>query len=447
MEVTVTDINSVKKKIQIQIPREKVGKELDSAYLKLKKNAKIKGFRPGKAPRSVLERLFKKDVHADVAGNLIQSTFIDVIKQEDLAVIGTPDIDPPELDPDGPFTYDVTVELKPELSSIEFEGVQLTKTLYKMSESEVDKQIEMLQKQLAENKPIKEARAVIDGDIVIIDYEGLKDGESFEPTQKTENFSLTIGQKLISDEFDKQLIGMNPGDQKEFSITFPQDYHNKDLANLEIAFNVTLKEIREEIIPAADDELAKKLGDFKTLEDVKTKIRESLQEGYDKRSEQELQEQIFEKLLTKNFEVPDTLLKMELDGIIADAEMRFSQSNMTLDQLGLTREKLEEEYRNLAEKQVRRHLFLAKIIGQENMEMSETEMETEFELFSKNTGQPIDMIKNYYKQNPDRLDGFKHALLEKKVFDLIVEKADIKEVEPKSEEPDKGSDKEQDSAS
>ncbi len=443
MEVTVTDINSVKKKIQIQIPREKVGKELDDAYLKLKKDAKIKGFRPGKAPRSVLERLFKKDVHADVAGSLIQNTFIDAIKQEDLAVIGTPDIDSPELDPNGSFTYDVTVELKPELSPIEFNGVELTKTLYKMSESEVDKQIEMLQKQLAENKPIKDKRAVIDGDIVIIDYEGLKDGEPFEPTQKTENFSLTIGQKLISEEFDKQLIGMNPGDQKEFLIKFPQDYFNKDLANLEITFNVTLKEIREEIIPAADDELAKKLGDFKTLEDVKIKIRENLQEGYDKRSEQELQEQIFEKLLTQNFEVPDTLLKMELDGIIADAEMRFSQSNMTLDQLGLSREKLEEEYRDLAEKQVRRHLFLSKVIEQENMEMSEAELETEFELFSKNTGQPLDMIKNYYKQNPDQMDGFKHALLEKKVFDLIVEKADIKEVEPKSEEPDKGSDKEQ----
>ena len=443
MEVTVTDINSVKKKIQIQIPKEKVGKELDDAYFKLKKTAKVKGFRPGKAPRSVLERLFKKDVHADVAGNLIQSTFIDVIKQEDLAVIGTPDIDPPELDPNGPFTYDVTVELKPELSSIEFNGVQLTKTLYKMSESEVDKQIEMLQKQLAENKPIKEARAVIDGDIVIIDYEGLKDGESFEPTQKTENFSITIGQKLISDEFDKQLISMNPGDQKEFSITFPQDYHNKDLANLEIAFNVTLKEIREEIIPAADDELAKKLGDFKTLEDVKTKIRENLKEGYDKRTEQEVQEQIFEKLLTENFEIPETLIKLELDGIIADAEIRFSQSNMTLDQLGLTREKLEEEYRDLAEKQVRRHLFLSKVIEQEKMEMSDAEMETEFELFSKNTGQPLDMIKNYYKQNPDRMDGFKHALLEKKVFDLIVEKADIKEVEPKTEEPDKETDKKQ----
>lgn len=429
MEVTVTDINSVKKKIQIQVPKEKVVKEVDAAYLQLKKNAKVKGFRPGKTPRSVLERMFKKDVHGDVTGNLIQSTFLDALKQKDLAIIGTPDIDPPELDPDGPYIYDVTVELKPELSPIEFNGVQLTKTLYKMSESEIDKQIEMLQKQLAEAKPIEESRPVKEDDLVVIDYEGLKDGEPFEHTQKTENFTMKIGQKMISEDFDQQVIGMNPGDQKEFNVKFAEDYHNKALANLEIAFKVNLTEIREEIIPKADDELAKKLGNFKTLEDVKAEIRKNLQEGYDKRSDQELQEQVFEKLLTEKFEIPETLVKMELDGIIADAEMRFAQSNMSLDQLGLSREKLEEQYKDIAENQVRRHLFLGKVIEQEKMEMNDEELDAEFENFAKNTGQTMDVIKDYYSKNPDRLEGFKHALLEKKVFDLIIEKAELKEVE------------------
>ncbi len=440
MEITVTDINSVKKKVQIKIPQADVAKELDSAYLQLKKNAKVKGFRPGKTPRSVLERMFHKDVHADVTNSLIQNTFIDAVKLESLAFIGTPDIDSPELDPNSPFIYDITVELKPELSDINFEGVEIKKTLYKMSETEVDKQIELLQKQLAETQPINEDRAAADGDHAIIDYEGLKDGNPFEPTQKTENHTLIIGQKMISEEFDKQIIGMNPGEQKEFPITFPEDYHNKDLANLEITFTATLKELRQEVLPEANDELAKKLGNFKTLEDVKDAIRKNLQEGYDKRSDQEIQEQIFEKLLTEKFELPETLVKFELDGIISDTEMRFSQSNVTLDQLGLSREKLEEQYRDVAENQVRRHLFLSKIIEQEQMELPEEELNTEYESLSVTVGQPIDFIKEYYQKNPDKLEGFKHAILEKKVFDLIIKKAVIEEVEPEAADPEKSSD-------
>ncbi|MDA8403318.1 MAG: hypothetical protein M0Z56_03850, partial [Desulfobacteraceae bacterium] len=174
---------------------------------------------------------------------------------------------------------------------------------------------------------------------------------------------------------------------------------------------------------------------FETLEDLKNAIRKNLQEGYDKRSHQELQEQIFEKLLTESFELPETLVKMELDGIIDDTEMRFSQSNMTLDQLGLSREKLEEEYRDVAEKQVRRHLFLSKIIEQEKMELNEEQLNQEYEAFAKAVGQPVDFIKNYYKTNPEKLDGFKHALLEKKVFDLILEKAEIEDVEPETVTP------------
>ena len=250
MEVTVTDISSIKKKVQIQIPQADVVKELDNAYREIKKNAKIKGFRPGKAPRSVLERMFSKDVHADVTNTLIQNSFIDAVRQESLAFIGTPDIAPAELDPEKPFIYDVTMELKPELADINFEGVKLKKTLYKMSEAEVDNQVEMIRKQLAEHNPITEDRAAAEGDHAVIDYEGTKDGQPFEPTQKTENFTLKIGQAMISDDFDQQIIGMKPGDKKEFTITFDENYHNKDLAGLDIAFTVTLNEIREEVLPA-----------------------------------------------------------------------------------------------------------------------------------------------------------------------------------------------------
>ena len=436
MDVTVEDISSVKKKLHIEVPREEVAKELDSAYDNLKKNARIKGYRPGKVPRSVLERKFHKDVHSEVMQNLIQNTIFDAIKEKDLPILGTPDIDPSDLKPDQSFTYDATVELKPELSEVDFKGLSLQKTNYQADESEIDNQIEMLKKHLAEYHPIAEDRAAVDGDYVVIDYEGFKDGQPYAETEKTENYTLKIGQGMISEDFDQQLIGMKPGEAKTFTIHFPEDYHNENLANLDIEFQVTLTEIREEVLPAADDEMAKKLGDFNSIAELREEIRKNLQQGYDKRADQEMQEQVFEKLLTENFEVPETLVQHEIDGIIQDAEQRFAQNSLSMEQLGLTREKMAEQYRDLAEKQVRRHLLLNKIIEQEALEVTDEELEAEYQRFSEATGQPAETIKTYYKQNPDKLEGFKHALLEKKAIDLIINHATIETVEPESSSED-----------
>jgi trigger factor len=437
MEITIEDISSVKKKLNIQVPRDDVIKEIESAYTNLKKSAKIKGYRPGKAPRAVLERVFKKDVHSEVTSTLIQKTIIDAIKLKDLAVIGTPKIEPTELNPDSAYSYHATVELKPKLSPINFKGIELKKKLYKVQEAEIDKQIELLQRQLAQYVTITEDRPCREDDFIVIDYEGFKDGVPFEETQKTQNYTLKIGQGMISDDFDKQVIGMKAGDQKEFSIHFPDTYHNKKLAGLDVSFQVTLKDIRQQKLPPLDNEFAASLGKYETVDEVKAEIRKNLQEGYDKRVQQELQEQVFEKLLTENFEIPETLVQYELDSIIYDTAMRFAQSNISMEQVGLTREKMETQYRDVAEKQVRRHLFLAQIIDQEGLDIPEAELEIEYEKFAEAVGQKVEVIKDYYKKSPDKAEGFRLTLLEKKAFNLIIENADVKDIEPEADVPDK----------
>lgn len=429
MQVTVEDISAVKKKINVEIPKEDVVREIDSAYQKIKSTAKIKGYRPGKTPRAVLERIFKKDVHAEVAGTLIQNSLIAAVKEKDLPFIGTPRIDNPELNPDGPFIYNATVEIKPELAAVDFAGIKLTQKRYKVSEKEVDMQIQLLQRQLAQFKPITEERPVQDGDYVIIDYEGFLDGQPFAETEKTLNYNMKIGQGMITEDFDKAVIGMRPGENKEFEIDFPVTYHNTKLAGRHITFQVSLKEIRAQVLPELDAEFARSLGKYASMDEVKNEIRSRLQSGYEKRSQQETQEQIFEKLLTDHFEIPDALVQYELDDIIYDTEMRFAQNNVKMEDVGLTREKMEAEYRDVAEKQVRRHLFLAKIIEQEKLEIGEKELDAEYEKFAATINQTADTIKQYYRQNPEKQDGFKHALLEKKAIDLIIEKADVESVE------------------
>jgi trigger factor len=434
MHVTVEDVSSVKKILHIEVPEQTVIRELDNAYKNLKKTAKIKGFRPGKAPRSVLERLYKKDVHGDVSSKLLQDSFVEALKETELNIVGNPKIDPPQLDAKGPYKYDATVEVKPEIDDIDFKGLALKKALYQVTDEEMEAQLKLLQQNMSQQKPVTEDRPVKENDSVRIDYEGFVGGEPFPETQKTENFTMKIGAGAISKNLDEELIGMKPGEEKEITVNFPEDHFNDKLANHEITFHVKLHEIREEILPEIDDEFAKKLGQYETLDDLKNAIKDNLNEGYNKRVEQELNEQIYKDLIEKtDFELPESMVDYELNNIIDEIEKTLSYYNKSMEEQGMTKEMLAEKHRETAEKKVRRHLVLGQIIDQENMELTDQELDDGFAEMAQAVNQPVEAIKSYYQQNQDNLDFFKHTLLEKKAIKLIIKSSNIEEVEPELE--------------
>ena len=431
MKVTIEDVNTVKKTLHIEVPENDVTEALDSAYQDLKSNAKVKGFRPGKTPRSVLERFYKKDVHADVSARLIQDSFVEAVKENDLKLVGKPEVNPSELEKNRPFTYDATIEVTPELNSIDFKRIPIEKTLYKASDEELDVQLKMLQKNMARHEPLEKVRPAVKDDIVLIDYEGFENVQPIEDAQKTTDFSLKIGEGRIHEDFDAQLIGMNPGDEKNITVQFGEDYFNKKLAGRKVTFKIQLKEIRKELFPDIDDSFAKSLGPYKNLDELKEKITENLQGGYDKRAEQEVNEQIFTALLKKTgFEVPDCLVENELTSIVKETEQSFAARNMNLDDVGLNEDKMREKYRDVAIKQVKRQLILNKIIDQEELILSDDETEAGLKEMADAYQQPVDSLKEYFQKDDNRFEYFKHALLEKKVIKLIMEQSDIKEVPP-----------------
>lgn len=434
MQVTVKDVSGVKKVLHVEVPEDTVTRELDNAYKQLKKTAKVKGFRPGKTPRSVLERMFKKDVHNDVTSKLLQDSFMEALKETDLNIVGNPKIDPPQLDEKGPYKYDATIEIKPDMDKIDVTGLSLKKALYQITDEEMDAQLQMLQKNLGQQIPVTEDRGVKENDFVLIDYEGFEDGKPFSETQKTENFTMKIGAGAISKTLDEILIGKKPGEDIEITINFPEDHFNKKLANHEIAFHVKLHEIRQEILPEIDDEFAKKLGPYETLAEVKNAITDNLKQGYEKRVEQELNEQIFKELIEKTeFELPESMIEYELSGIIEEVEKTLSYHNKSMEDEGLTRESLAEKHRETAEKKVRRHLILDKIIDQEELTLSDQELDAGFNEMAQAVNQPVEAIKSYYNQNQSNLDFFKHTLLEKQAIKLIIDSSTIEDIEPELE--------------
>lgn len=434
VQVTVEDLSTVKKVLHIEIPEKVVVGELDKAYNDLKKNAKVKGFRPGKTPRTVLEGLYKKDVNADVSSKLIQESLINAIKETELKIVGRPEVKPPIVDGKGPYKYDAAVEIEPEIETVDFKGLTLKKNLYKVSAEEMDAQLKMLQKNLAQQKTLEEDRPAREGDFVLIDYEGFKDGKPFAETQKTENFTLKIGDGPILKEFDEQLIGMSTGETRKVKVHFPEDYFNNKVAGLEITFNVKLNGIREIVLPEIDDEFAKDLGKYETLGQLKEEISSNLLKGYEKRSDQEVQEQIFTALSEKvNFEVPDSLIDFEIEGIIEEIEKTLTYHGSSLEERSLTKEDLTEKYRDTAEKQVRRRLILKKIVEQENLTLSDEDLENGYKDMAEAFNRPFEEIKNFYEQKGSNIEFFKTSLLEKKALRLIIENSSQEIVEPELE--------------
>ncbi|MFO7753118.1 MAG: trigger factor [Desulfobacteraceae bacterium] len=431
MQVTVEDKSDVTKVLHFEVPRSEVAKELDQAYNELKKSADIKGFRKGKVPRKVLENKFSKDVHADIAPRLIQESFSKALEEHDLKVVGPPRLDPPELDPETSYKFEITVDVKPEISHVEYSGLDLTKTAYRISEDEVESQIYMIRKTMATKQRVEEERGVKDGDFVLIDYEGFLNGQPFDKTPKVENYVMAVGNDNMPEEFSQKLKGVIPEQDLNIDVTYPEDYSDEDLAGRTISYKVKLKEIQEEVLPEADDNLVKELGQYETLDEVRDAIRDNLEKGYEQRTRHELSEQVFQKLLDMHeFEVPQSLVDAELEGIISETEQAYAQNNTSLEEAGLSKEILRDRYADVAEKQARRHLILDKLIEQENLELTDEELNASFEKMAADMNASVDAVKNFFNMNENQLENYKHTQLEKKAVDLIIEKGNITEVEP-----------------
>lgn len=429
MKVDVQDVSTVKKILNVEIPEADVTRELDKSYRTLKKNVRIKGFRSGKVPFSILERRFKKDVHAEVCSQLIQNSYVEALREANLIPVGEPVLDSPELEKGQPYQYSATIEVRPSMEDLRVEGLKLKKKVYKVGDEEVETQLKILQKNQAQLKSIEEDRPVEKGDYVLIDYEGFKDGKPFEPASKTENFNVQVGSGRILEDFDEQLVGMRPNTTEEILAHFPEGYFNKDLAGLDITFKVTLKEIKEEILPEIDDEFAKDLGEHETLAELKQGIGKELERRYEARSERELRQDIIDTLLEQQeFELPEVLVNYELSALIRDAVNALSYRGVTLEETGQTEESLAEKYRSQAERRVQEYLILQKLVEQEGITATDEVMEEAYKEMAEAMNQSVDSIKQFHGKYKEAYEVFKQRTLEEQAIKSIIKNSTVETI-------------------
>jgi len=424
MKVSVEEINSIKKKMNVEVPEEQVIKEVDSFYRELSQKAKIKGFRPGKVPRNILERHFKDYVKTEVIQKLIQESYPQALSEAKLHPISNPLIDPGEMEGGKPFQYAATIEIKPEIRLEGYIGLKIEGKKEGVKDEEVEERLKNLQNIHAQLKTISDPRPIQSGDFVIIDYEASMGNKPLDEGKATD-FTVEVGSGRFIPDLEEKLVGLKPDEEKAIEVSFPEDYGYKKWAGKTLSFRVKIKEVKEKILPTLDDEFAKDLGDYSSLGDLRLKLREEIEKEKKLILERQLKDQMVEQLLQANsFEVPESLVEEQTRTLVSDTKLRLANQGVDFKNLGVSDEKLQGDYREMAQKQVRTFLILEKIADQEGITVTDGEAEDRVREISERIHQKFDVVKRYYEKN-GLIPEVKAGIMSEKILNFLLEKANV----------------------
>ncbi len=427
MNVNIEEVSSIKKKVSIEIPGDEVHKEVESLYKDLGKKANIKGFRPGKVPRNILERYFKDYVKSEVVQKLIGDSYPKALIEANLEPVSPPVIDPGEFNEGKPFQYSAVIEVKPDLKLEGYTGLKIEGKKEELKEEELDARLKSLQNLHANLKTVSEERPIQTGDYVLIDYEASAEGKPLEGG-KALDFTVEVGSGQFIPAVEEKLTGLKPGEEKEVEGSFPEDYGYQKWAGKTISFHVKIKEIKEKILPVLDDEFAKDLGGYDSLEELKTKLRGEIEKEKQLVYENRLKDQLINQLLDANsFDVPESMVEEQSKALVSDMKLRLAAQGVDFQKLGVTEEKLQGDYKTMAQKQVRTFLILEKIASQEGIAATDEEADERLKEMAERMHQTFDVVKRYYEKN-GLLPEVKAGILRDKTLQFLLEKATVQTV-------------------
>ena len=421
-------------KFSIEFTADEFKDAINKAYLANRGKFSIDGFRKGKAPRKIIENYYGHDVFWDEAlNNLLENGYYDAVKEMDIEVIAQPSLDSPEIKKDEPVVITGTVQVFPEVEVKDYKGLEIEKFATVIGDKEVQEELERVQKSQARMEAV-EGRKTENGDTVIIDFEGSIDGETFAGGT-AENFELKLGSGQFIPGFEEQLEGKEAGEDVEVNVVFPGDYHAEELAGRPALFKCKIHEIKKEVLPEIDDELASDVSEFETLEEYKADLKEKLQKNADERDESMMKDRALEALYNANeIEVPEVMVRNEIDNMVYDMNQSLASQGLGLQQYlewtGKTMDEIREDARPESEKRVRTRILLKNLIRQEGLVAAAEEIEKLMAEFGEQYGMTVDQVKEM--AGSDTENYFREDAQTKKAIDFLFENA--VQVEKKEEE-------------
>ena len=425
MSLQVEKLENNMAKLTIEVPADDLEKALQSAYMKQKNKIAMPGFRKGKVPRQMIEKMYGPEIFYDDAANtLIPKAYSEAYEECELEIVSRPEINVVQIEKGKSFIFTADVATKPEVKLGEYKGLEVDKVSTRVTQKEVDAKIQEEAEKNAREVVVTD-RAVADGDEVILDFEGFVDGEAFEGG-KGENYPLTIGSGSFIPGFEEQLVGAEAEKEVEVKVTFPEDYHAEELKGKEAVFKCTVHEIKAKELPEIDDEFAAEVSEFDTLEeykaDVKAKIKE--QKAADGKKNQEDQA-VEQAVKNAEYEIPQPMIETQTTQMVEDFAQRIQSQGITLEQYfqftGLTAEKMMEDMRPQAIKRIETRLVLEAVAKAENIEITDEKIDEELAKMAESYNMEVEKLKEFMGENEKK--QMKEDLAVQEAVTFLVENA------------------------
>jgi trigger factor len=427
MQYEVLSPTPVMRTIKISAPAEEVNSALAVAIALHRKDAQIKGFRKGKAPSSVVEKMFKKKIYEEATTDLINCHINEAVNEMGVKPLSRINVEAEEIVRDQPFEYTISFEVPPEFALPDYEGLAVEQAKAEASEAETEKVLQRIRDNMAEILALDEDRPARDGDVVIVDFQAYDQGQPIDEV-KAENFQFNLGQGEALPEFEAMLQGIRAGQGTEGDITFPEDFLNPDLAGKTVTMKVSLQEIKQKKLPELDDELAKKAGDFESLEQMRDAIYKSYVQSRNQVNKSAAQMKMLKGLTDQvEFELPQSMVAEQIERMLGETRHRLERQGKRLEALGKSEEELREQMRPEAEKLVKSQLFLLAVAQKEGLQVSPMEMDAFFRRMAQQTGQDFQGLKHFHEQN-NLMNAVNDRILADKAMELIYSKAVVTEV-------------------
>ena len=424
-KVTVKEVSSVVKELEVVVSSEEVARGLEAAYQKIGSKARIKGFRPGKVPRSVLEQHYRQDAESDAVRELVQQSYPMALHEIGIHPIAPPDIRVTSFVPDQGLTYQAILEVPPQFEVKGYVGLNLKKDPIHVTDAEVEQNLKALQERMAQLIPVTDDRKTRAEDVISLSYQTFHNDKPV-PGFQGQNYLIELGKGHLFPELESALVGMAPGEKKKVGVTLPPNWADKTLAGKKVVYELELKEIKDKKVPELNDDLAKDLGQFTTLDEVKGKIREDVAQGKEQAAKGKLRRQILEKLVVENdFLVPESMIRIELEDMLKRFEGHLKSQGITMEQAGMTVGDFSAKNRDEAIFRVRGALIFDAVARKENLAVTPEEIDRRIEEMAKHSGQAPAAWKKYFRENQmmGRVEG---SLREEKALDFVLSQSKIK---------------------
>jgi trigger factor len=420
MKAVLEDLGGSQKKLVFEIPPEEVQEEVDKYCRKLAKEVDIRGFRKGKAPPSVIKRYFRERIRGEVATQLVSASLEKALKEHALTPVGEPEIDMPPLEEGKGFPFTVTVDVKPQIDVKDYRGVSPAAEPVEVTEEEVGKSLEELQRAHAQLQGIEADRPAAPGDVVLVDYAAFLDDRPVPGTEKQDAY-IEIGAGAHKRDVEEKLIGATVGATREAEVEYPDNFVNKALAGKKVQYRFVVKNLFEKKLPNLDDEFAKDVGAYENLEALKARMREEIRREKESRARKRREEGLLDTILERNpFEAPRAMVKARKEQLIADARGHFLSQGLTLEKESEGFQRLETEFDSLADKEVRKHLVLEAIAAKESIAVSDLELEAEIARLAERHHQTVEKVRADILKQEDGLERLRHSLQLAKTLDFLM---------------------------